>query len=200
MLTVEDREGDVYQALLADVGFHQLLLNFDHDMADTAREQGCPCGGVLHSARYRRKPRGLPAGLDKKAYCWRFSFCCAVDGCRQRNTPRSLRFLGRRVYLATMVVLISVMQHGATPKRVAQLSQLFGVSDRTIARWRQWWRTRFAESRFWQARRAALMPPVDHQRLPASLLERFAGGGAEQLMALLRFLAPLTGGAALHAW
>ena len=188
----------MYQALLADVRFHQLLLNFDHDMADTARSQGCACGGVLHSARYRRKPRGLPAGLDKKVYCWRFSFCCAVDGCRHRDTPPSLRFLGRRVYLATMVVLISVMRHGATAPRVARLSQLIGVSRRTIAHWREWWRTAFAQSRFWQAAGAAFMPPVDQDRLPASLLERFAGGGAEQLLALLRFLAPITGGA-VHA-
>ena len=188
----------MYQALLADVRFHQLLLNFDHDMADTARGQGCSCGGVLHSARYRRKPRGLPAGLDRKAYCWRFSFCCAVDGCRHRDTPSSLRFLGRRVYLATMVVLISAMRHGATAPRVARLSQLIGVSRRTVAHWREWWRTTFAQSRFWQAARAAFMPPVDQDRLPASLLERFAGGGAEQLLALLRFLAPITGGA-VHA-
>jgi len=188
----------VYQALLADVRFHQLLLKFDHDMADTARSQGCACGGVLHSARYRRKPRGLPAGLDKKVYCWRFSFCCAVDGCRHRDTPPSLRFLGRRVYLATMVVLISAMRHGATAPRVARLSQLIGVSRRTVAHWREWWRTTFAQSRFWQAARAAFMPPVDQDRLPASLLERFAGGGAEQLLALLRFLAPITGGA-VHA-
>jgi len=188
----------VYQALLADVRFHQLLLNFDHDMADTARSQGCACGGVLHSARYRRKPRGLPAGLDKKVYCWRFSFCCAVDGCRHRDTPPSLRFLGRRVYLATMVVLISAMRHGATAPRVARLSQLIGVSRRTVAHWREWWRTTFAQNRFWQAARAAFMPPVDQDRLPASLLERFAGGGAEQLLALLRFLAPITGGA-VHA-
>jgi hypothetical protein len=167
-------------------------------MADTARSQGCACGGVLHSARYRRKPRGLPAGLDKKVYCWRFSFCCAVDGCRQRDTPPSLRFLGRRVYLATMVVLISAMRHGATAPRVARLSQLIGVSRRTVAHWREWWRTMFAQSRFWQAARAAFMPPVDQDRLPASLLERFAGGGAEQLLALLRFLAPITGGA-VHA-
>ena len=60
----------MYQALLADVRFHQLLLKFDHDMADAARGQGCSCGGVLHSARYRRKPRGLPTGLDKKAAPW----------------------------------------------------------------------------------------------------------------------------------
>ena len=188
----------MYQVLLADVRFHQLLLNFDDDMADAARCKGCPCGGALHSARYQRKARGLPAGLDKEAYCRRSSFCCAVDGCRQRNTPPSLRFLRGRVYLATMVVLISAMLHGATPPRVARLSQLLGVSRRTLARWREWWRTAFAQSRFWQAARAAFMPPVDQDRLPASLLERFAGGSAEQLLALLRFLAPITGGA-VHA-
>jgi hypothetical protein len=102
------------------------------------------------------------------------------------------------VYLATMVVLISAMLHGATPPRVAQLSQLLGVSRRTVARWPEWWRTAFAQSRFWQAARAAFMPPVDQDRLPASLLERFAGGDAERLLALLRFLAPITGGA-IHA-
>ena len=115
-------------------------------------------------------------------------------------TRRSLRFLGRRVYLATMVVLISVMRHGATVPRVARLSQLVGVPRRTVARWREWWRTAFADSRFWQAKGAVLMPPVDRQRLPASLLERFAGGSAEQLLALLRFLAPISAGAIGHAW
>src|SRR5215472_1150626 len=97
-------------------------------------------------------------------------------------------------------VLISVMLCGATPPRVARLSPLMGVSRRTIVRWREWWRTTFAESRFWQAKGAVLMPPVDRQRLPASLLERFAGGGGEQLLALLRLLAPISGGVVGHAW
>jgi hypothetical protein len=35
--------------------------------------------------------------------------------------------------------------------------------------------------------------------LPASLLERFAGGLEVRLIALLRFLGPITGGAAVHA-
>jgi hypothetical protein len=34
--------------------------------------------------------------LDK-GYGQRFSFCCAVGGCRKRTTPPSLRFLGRKV-------------------------------------------------------------------------------------------------------
>ena len=187
----------MYQALLSDPRFHDLLLKIDHDMAKAAREERCHCGGVLHSARYRRKPRGLPAGLCKKAYGWRLSLCCAVDGCRQRKTPPSLRFLGRHVYLATIVVLISTMLYGATPARVARLTQVCGADRRTVTRWREWWRKTFTDSPFWQAARAAFMPPIDQTRLPASMLERFAGGVAEQLLALLRFLAPITGGAGL---
>jgi hypothetical protein len=38
------------------------------------------------------------------------------------------------------------------------------------------------------------MPPVDREHLPASLIERFTGSGAERLIALLRFIAPITGG------
>jgi hypothetical protein len=40
------------------------------------------------------------------------------------------------------------------------------------------------------------MPPVDKDRLPASLLERFAL--REQLIALLRFLGPIIGGVAMR--
>ena len=47
----------------------------------------------------------------------RFSFCCAADGCRKRETPASLRFLGRKVFLGAMVVLISAMQSGLTTAR-----------------------------------------------------------------------------------
>ena len=188
----------MYQALLADRNFHELLLQFDRGMAEAARREGCHCGGVLHSARYERKSKGLPAGLDRKVYCWRFSYCCAADGCRQRTTPPSLRFLGRRVYLATMVVLISAMLYGPTPRRIQRLSKLFGITRRTVDRWRKWWRTAFTESRFWQAARALFVPPIAHECLPASLLERFADGAAEQLLGLLRFLGPITGGMAVR--
>lgn len=188
----------MYQALLADARFHELLLAFDHDMADAARREGCDCGGVLHAGRFRRKPRGVPAGLGED-YHWRLSLCCAVHGCRRRKTPASLRFLGRKVYLSAVVVLVSTMLHGATVGRMERLSELLGVSRRTVARWREWWGKAFAESPFWRAARTAFMPPVDQERLPTSLLERFAGRGSEQLIALLRFLRPITGGAAVLA-
>ena len=136
-------------------------------------------GGVLHSARFRRKPRGGPAGHGEE-HDRRFSFCCALDLCRRRATPPSFRFLGRKVYRGAVVVLISAMRQGATAAR--QLSELFGVSRRTIARWREWWRGAFAASPFWRVGRSAFMPPVDEARLPASLLERFAGEAAAQLI------------------
>jgi len=56
--------------LLADARFHNLLLALDRDLAAAARAKGCVrCGGVLHSARFRRKPRGSPAGVDE-GYDW----------------------------------------------------------------------------------------------------------------------------------
>ena len=39
------------------------------------------------------------------------------------------------------------------------------------------------------------MPPLDIAGLPVSLLDRFAGDIEQKLIALLRFLGPLTGGA-----
>jgi len=44
-----------------------------------------------------------------------------------------------------------------------------GVSRRTIARWREWWRSAFAASPFRRMAAAAFMPPVDRACLPATL-------------------------------
>lgn len=183
----------MYTALLADATFHELLLAYDRDLADIARQSGCACGGVLHSATYPRKPRPRLRWL-RAEHSLRFSFCCAVDGCRSRSTPPSLRFLGRKVYLAVAVVLISIMRHGISEQRMRRLTGAIGVDRRTVARWRMWWRDAFLASSFWQMARAALVPAVDKDGLPAALLERFAGSAAERMVALLRFLGPITGG------
>jgi hypothetical protein len=184
----------LYRELLADATFHNLLLACDRDLADTARAGRCSlCGGVLHSATYPRKPRGRPVKLGHE-HDRRFSFCCAVDGCRSRATPPSLRFLGPKVYLATIVVLVSIMRHGASASRVRRMNEAVGVDRRTVERWRRWWRDNFTATPFWQIARAAFMPPVEHDRLPASLLDRFGDDSADAVVALLRFLAPITGG------
>lgn len=184
----------MYSDLLADATFHELLLGFDRDLAGSAREAGCSCGGVVHSAPYQRKPRGRGCQLGPE-HDQRFSFCCAIDGCRTRATPPSLRFLGRKVYLATTVVVISIMCHGMTEPRFRRLTASIKVDRRTVLRWRTWWREAFTAGPFWQIARAAFMPPVDQERLPAALIERFAGSSAaDRLIAVLRFLSPLTRG------
>ena len=185
----------MYQAVLADARFHEQLLVFDIDLSAIARATACHrCGGALHSAPFARKPRGGPAGLSQD-YARRFSFCCSVDGCRKRTTPPSLRFLGRKVYLATVVTLISAMLHGTTPARLTRLSIVPGIDRRTLARWRAWWISIFTDGPFALVAKATFMPPIDIASLPASLLDRFAGDIAEQLTSLLRFLGPVTGGA-----
>jgi hypothetical protein len=129
-------------SLLTDERFYHVLERIDAELAATARSGICPCGGMLHSARYPRKPRGGPAGLGAENEK-RFSFCCAEDGCRARTTPPSERSRGRRVYLGAVVVLATALQHGAPPARLARLRATLGVSARTLARWRVWWRETF---------------------------------------------------------
>ena len=93
------------------------------------------------------------------------------------------------------------MLHGTTPARLTRLSIVPGIDRRTLARWRVWWLATFTEGPFALVAKATFMPPVDTAGLPASLLDRFAGDLADRLTALLRFVAPLTGGAsAMHAF
>ncbi len=192
-------DASLYATLLADARFHDLLLAVDRDPAEACRTEGCACGGRRHVARYARKPRGRPCRLGPK-HDQRFSFCCAVDGCRSRATPPSLRFLGRRVYVATVVVLIAILRHGVSDARLERLSEVVSVDRRTIARWRMWWRDTFTATPFWRVARAAFMPPPDGAQLPAALIDRFGGDPQDRLVALLRFLDPVTGGALMRAF
>jgi len=181
------------EEILRDTRFYELLLGFDRQIADAAHAGPCrECGCKLHWGSFDRKPRGVPAGLGRE-HTRRFSLCCAKDGCRTRETPSSLRFLGRKVYLGAMVVLISAMQSGLNPARMKRLKALVGVSRRTVLRWRDWWTSAFTESPFWRAHRA-LAPAASTADLPASLLRSFDGAIKRQLISLLRFLGPITTG------
>ena len=72
--------------LTDDPRLYAILLQIDKDLAVETREKGCPyCGGVLHSARYPRKPKGFFVPLHGEEIV-RFSFCCSADGCRRRVT------------------------------------------------------------------------------------------------------------------
>jgi len=107
--------------------------------------------------------------------------------------PESVVYLGRRVYVGVVLVLASILVSGLTPRRLVRVQADLGVSAQTVRRWRQWWQNGFVESRFWAARRGWLVPPVAVLDLPNDLVGRFVRRpGISRLLALLRFLSPLT--------
>lgn len=187
----------MYHNLPRDASFWLFLFSIDQDLAESSRKQACPCGGRLHRANYLRKPRGGPDDLPEQ-YRQRLSFCCDRDGCRRRVTPPSVRFLGRKVYLGAVVVLVAAMRQGPTPRRVRELSELFGADRRTIARWQVFWQEHFPQTPFWKVARGRLVPTVEIATLPRSLLEAFVHNDEDQQgwRRLLCFLSPstITGG------
>lgn len=178
--------------LLKDARLFCLLLKIDLEIATRIRAEGCRwCGGVLHSARYPRKPRGALVELGPE-YERRESFCCSDPSCRLRTTPPSVRFMGRSVYLGAVKLVVCAMAVDASTEEVACLRELTGADARTVKRWRRWWQRVFVASPFWKSVSGRFDRPVDTGRLPLSLLERFGGNALEQVVALLRFLAPIT--------
>ena len=183
----------MYHDLPRTASFWSFLLAVDEDLAEETRKQGCSCGGRLHSANYLRKPRGTPVQLPEPQLL-RLSFCCDREGCRKRATPRSVRFLGRKVYLAAIVILVSAMRQGPTPRRVRELSIRFNADESTIARWQSFWREHFPQTPFWKVARAGLVTLGEIKSLPYSLVDAFLSRHppSEGWVLLLRFLAPIT--------
>lgn len=172
-----------------------------HGLAEAVQRGGCRvCGGALHRGNFRRKPRGVPDGVEAELGPGeprpdeRLSFSCAREGCRKRHTPASLRFLGRRVFASVVIVVVMALATALGGAAVARrLADEVQVSPRTRTRWRRWWREDFPASCVWRETRGRVSPPVDEARLPATLLERLCGEAPERVQRVLRLLLPLSG-------
>jgi hypothetical protein len=176
----------------ADAKLLAALAEIDEACASRVRAAGCvDCGGRLDRADYDRKPRG-ELGEAADAYVRRTSFCCRRDGCRHRATPPSLRFLGRKVYVAVLVVIASVRgRDNALVGRGAR-RRVDGVPVRTVRRWLGWWSGAFLLTAFWREAKGLLAAPVDEAALPGSLLERLGEPSTATLTRLLHLIAPIT--------
>jgi hypothetical protein len=182
--------------VLGDGSFFELLLSIDKELYGDAAKRPCPhCGGRLDQSHYPRKPRGGPEEVAEE-FEVRFSLCCAADGCRKRLTPPSVRFIGRKVYVAAAVVLIAAAHQGSPDFRIERLSGLFGVPLGTIRRWLRWWCGRFAQSRLFQSLRGLVAAPLSAARLPLAFLEVLLPPAqaslAEATRRLLHLLLPIT--------
>jgi hypothetical protein len=177
---------------LKDARLSSLLLKVDQDLAETTQAASCRfCGGRLDIANYPRKPRGALVAVGVE-FSWRHSFCCSRDGCRRRTTPPSVRFLGPKLYLSAVVVLISALRQGPTPPGEKLLKGELGVDRRTLGRWQTWWQEIFPLGEFWAQARRQLFPRSPRaDSLPRSLVELFGADSClENLLCCLRFLAP----------
>lgn len=133
--------------LSADAAFFQSLRLIDFDLFQATRAKPCPlCGDRLHISNFPRKPRG--AGEEERL---RFSLCCRREGCRHRVTPPSLRFLGRKVYSAWVVILVLDFAR--------ELGLHRPIVRQTITRWRAFWRERLDEQHPFMRRARATLPP-----------------------------------------
>jgi hypothetical protein len=175
-----------------DAKFLAALGEIDAAYALKVQEAGCTeCRGPLDRAPYPRKPRG-DLGEAADAYTCRLSFCCRCDGCRKRATPPSLRFLGRKVYVAVVVIVASVAGRAMALSGHGRPKRVHDVPVRTVRRWLSWWQTVFALGAFWAEAKGLLATPVEEQELPTSLLDRFGGLTVSALEKMLRFTAPIT--------
>ena len=176
----------------ADAKLFAELVEIDAVLAAKVKAAGCPeCEGRLDRADFERKPRG-DLGEVAQAYTKRTSFCCRRDGCRQRATPPSVRFLGRKVYVALVVVVASIVGRELATKGEKLPRQVEGVPARTVRRWLDWWSITFALMEFWREAKGLLASPVDEAMLPGSLLDRLGAPGGTTLTRLLRLIAPIT--------
>jgi hypothetical protein len=174
---------------LLDANFYAYLLRIDEEIAAKLQAGGCRrCGCALHKNRYQRKPRG--GGLIVLGREPHFQLSLSCSKCQKRHTPESVRFLGRRVYLAATVIMAGAVRSGLTGRWAARLARYLCVPLSTIKRWLAWWRQDFVESLCWKNVRGRFMPPVATETLPASILERLKVPDLlSQLVALLKLLA-----------
>ena len=180
---------------LFDPKFYSMLHMIDLELAQAVQRRGCPrCSGTLNWANYPRLPRGAPITLPDD-FSIRFSLCCSRDGCRRRQTPQSVRFLGRKVYLSVVVILITAMNNGLTSKRISRLEKLLDIDRKTIAEWTDYWKQVFtfgspfsmAMSGTWKPCSASTDPLGDaYTRFTAFSKDKLAG-----IITLLKFFSPL---------
>jgi len=177
----------VYDAVAQDTSFFRFLTKIDAELATDTRGAGCQhCSGRLHTADFPRKPRGCPTAVVEE-YSWRLSFTCGR--CDSRATPPSVRFLGRRVYVAAILMMSSPPDSASA----LELQRLLDVSRRTVLRWRRWWTQEFIRTHLWRSLRSRLMPPIAAVQLPQGLLDRLSSKvAAMRLAQALSLLSPLS--------
>ena len=100
-----------------------------------------------------------------------------------------MRFWGRRVYWAPVLLLVSALRQGTSPVfTLERLKAFCGVWRSTVNRWQRYFRDLFAKSSSYRRLSGYLMPPIAADNIPRGLLERFYMACGEPEAALVTCL------------
>ena len=136
---------------MADARFLDFALNLDHELAEKTRKEGCSfCGAALHYARYQRKGWVGPGQAVPKGWGLFYGLCCAAEGCRKRTRPPSVRYAGRSLHSACLVLLGHLLTSGPSQRSVAAVQKELAVSERTLRRWLAVWRRVHVNTVWWR--------------------------------------------------
>lgn len=202
----------MYHTALLAVSFWEALFFLDVKISDEFMKTACceRCGCRFFSASdYVRKPRGFPeeinASIIDKCFGSRFSFRCG--GCRKRITPPSVRFLGRKIYIAPAIIWASrLIEQGNVASGIATaLDQIRNelqdfLPAKTARRWMNWWRGAVWSSPFWRAWQGQLYGHIMQEKFLSGVWEHFLRSAGhvqteavESLMhAVQTFFSPIT--------
>jgi len=138
--------------LFINASILSFLFRLDQRTADKLWASTCPhCGkGKLYWARWRRKLR-LPLSVQFPVdFDLRFALCCSAEGCRKRVLPPSVRFPKGSPNLTCTILLAKLLCAGPSKKRIAEITEILAVDERTVRRWHRQWKRAETISPWWQ--------------------------------------------------
>ena len=145
-----------------------LCLVDEREASRVRRAGGRHCGGALHSARYARRPRGVPRGGCLRGTGSGHAAQFLLRGVSASDEARLGAHSGRRVNVGLLALLLPVLLGHGSPMAVSAACRRLGLSRRTLRRWRRWWQETFADSAFWRAQRGLPRRQAAYQEHPCS--------------------------------
>lgn len=129
--------------LLSSAKFCEFLFTLDFFLFEAVKKKRClHCGGVLHTANYKRKVFGN--GIATPAvFEIRLAACCSW--CRKRCFVPSIRFFERRGACALHFLLALLFLQKPSARNLSKLKKMLPISSSTIARWREYFIEKFPE-------------------------------------------------------
>lgn len=177
-----------------DINFIKQLYEKDKATAAKYHFSKCrndKCSGIYHQSNYGRKPRGISLEADEY-FTVRFSFSCSL--CRRRFTCESIRFLGRKVYVAFFIMIILYPPAEKIQNDLIQLPPQT-LSPITIQRWISWWDKTIPKSPVWKRLVGLVLANIENIFLPIFLMELFLKeyfDFKKSLLNMLEFISPIS--------